>query len=518
MKLTRTFSLLLCTLAFTAAVAAQSRFQVAQITPYDKAVPGEIMQLMVEGMEGGFPPAMLPAEDFKLTVSQDGVSQAVKVRAVSPILRSKRPTSGQPVNPNEMESFQGVSFVVPHGLHPGAAELTLSYRGETDDAITLTILDKPLRPLVASLVVMTVTTSALPPPPSRLEGNNLGWRLERGAPTRLLVQPLTDPDDPNSAILVRFKQGDNSYDETARLVSQPSEVINGERGVGFFPAREFLEVDVPAALAMGPVELEIRIRANGQEGEPATVRATVSDATRAFESPLINAPRLLLVSPTRVGVGQSLVLSIDYRRTIEPDPANTLVAVEQGNARYVLKPEKSTAVIDRNKAQDAPVLVIVRPNAQIVGKAQVRIFNELRGQQTGASEPSAIEIVAEPTSPELLGVRESTPADLARLRQMYELQTRAGRKFPDYDPQRKYLTINVKGIDFDPSHVRITLTQNSRSFTLTPADFSLYSNDVLIVRSPQDLAAGAVKLTIQNRGIESFSAPAGETFEICCTP
>jgi hypothetical protein len=72
-------------------------------------------------------------------------------------------------------------------------------------------------------------------------------------------------------------------------------------------------------------------------------------------------------------------------------------------------------------------MFFVRTTKEIIGKAQVRIFNQLRGQQTGMSEPVAIEILDEPLPPELLGVSESTASDLAPLRQRYEIQTRAGR-------------------------------------------------------------------------------------------
>jgi len=66
----------------------------------------------------------------------------------------------------------------------------------------------------------------------------------------------------------------------------------------------------------------------------------------------------------------------------------------------------------------------------IIGKAQIsEVFNTLRGQNGGMSEPASIEILDEPLPPELFGVTESTDGELAPLRQMYEIQTRAGRKF-----------------------------------------------------------------------------------------
>ena len=524
MKLTSlTLLLLLLTLSLSTAptFAQSSGFHVTRIEPYDKAVPGQIMELLVEGLEGGASPLILPVEDFKLTVLQDGVSQDAKIRTVSAILRSDpRPMDdarAQAIPGGlKMRSFQSVNFVVPRGLHPGEAELTLFYRGERANAIGLTIVEKPLRPRVGSVPVMTISTSSLPPPSAAsIQEHNLGWRLERGATARLSVTPLTDPDDPNSAVVVRFKQGEVYYDAQTRVTNQPFRVENRNRGVGFFPARDFLEVDVPAALTMGPVEVEVRLRANGQIGEATKLSATIIDSARSAEAPTENAPRLLMVAPTRVGAGQSMILSLDYRRTLDPDPAKTVIVIEQGTARYIVPVEKSSLKFGPRET-DAPVLFFVRTTKEIIGKAQIRIFNQLRGQQTGMSEPVAIEILDEPLPPDLLSVSESTAADLAPLRQRYEIQTRAGAAFPEFDPQRKYITIHVKGLDYNPNFVRVTLEQEGRSFMLRPVDFSSYLNDTLIVLQPKQLKAGPVKITIENRGADSFSVPVSKTFEICC--
>jgi hypothetical protein len=499
-----------------------SAFHVSQIAPYDKAVPGQIMELLVEGIEGGASPLMLPVEDFKLTVLQDGVSQEAKIRTVTATLRSDpRPMDDakSPAGPGgrKMRSFQSVNFVVPRGLHPGEAELRLSYRGQSGNSIGLTIVEKPLRPVLGSVAVMTINASSLPPASNRIIGNDLGWRLERGSTAQVSVNPLTDPDDPNSAVVIRFKQGDVYYDAQTRVTNQQFRVENRSRGVGFFPARDILEVDVPAALTMGPADVEIHLRANGQDSEATTLRATITDSTRSEEAPAANAPRLLMVAPTRVGAGQSMILSLDYRRTLDPDPTKTIIVIEQGNARYIVPVERSSLKFGPRDS-DAPVVFFVRTTKEIIGKAQVRIFNQLRGQQTGMSEPVAIEILDEPLPPELLGVTESTASDLAPLRQRYEIQTRAGRPFSEFDPQRKYVTIQIKGIDFNPNFVRVTFEQAGRRFTLEPVNFSSYGNDTLIVRQPKELKAGPVKITIENRGADTFSVPVSKTFEICCTP
>ena len=77
-----------------------------------------------------------------------------------------------------------------------------------------------------------------------------------------------------------------------------------------------------------------------------------------------------------------------------------------------------------------------------------------------------IEIVDEALPPEIISVSESTDADLSHLREIYEVQHRAGRPFALYDPQRRYLMIRGRGIDPNPRFVRIALEQNGQSVTL----------------------------------------------------
>jgi hypothetical protein len=51
----------------------QPSFTVASIRPYDKAVPGQIMEAMIESLTSGTQPTVLPETDFKIEVMQDGV-------------------------------------------------------------------------------------------------------------------------------------------------------------------------------------------------------------------------------------------------------------------------------------------------------------------------------------------------------------------------------------------------------------------------------------------------------------
>src|SRR5439155_6703844 len=112
-----TFALVVVILAQVEATAqTDSSFRISKIVPYDKAVPGQIMELQVEGLGGAPPVTLLPPEDFQVEVTQDGVQQTVRPRLVLPTLNRERNRDG---SVGEMKPFQNVSFVVPHGLHPG---------------------------------------------------------------------------------------------------------------------------------------------------------------------------------------------------------------------------------------------------------------------------------------------------------------------------------------------------------------------------------------------------------------
>lgn len=511
------FSFLLLLLATAITVQSQqSSFTVAGIRPYDKAVPGQVMEVLIEGLTADATPIVLPATAFKIEVSQDGVTQIATVRVVTfTMISDRKPQSSNgnivDVGGMKMRPFQAVSFVVPKGLHRGPAEVVASYQGRRGNAVTMQIVEKPLRPVVGGMAV--IATGGMPPDrTTRLAGNDLGWRLERGSTARVFVHPLVDPEDPNAAVLIRFKQGGQDFEAVTRIASSPARVENRARGVGFFPAREELEVDVPAALELGKVEVEIRLKANGQIGDAATLTATITDVTRVGEDSNVTTPRVLAVNPKRVGAGQSIQISIDHRRTLEPSPKQTQVIIEQENARYFATVEKNSALIGPSVQPDAPVGLFARTTRQLIGRVQVRVLNPLRGEQGGLSAPVVVEIVDEVLPPELISVGESTGLELDRLKQMYAAQKEAGKEFHAYDPSRRYLTIRARGIDYNSSFVRITLEQGDRKFTLSPADFSLYSPDSLIVRLPKELTGGNVKFTIENSGGDRYSTPVTKSF------
>lgn len=493
------------------ATQTETSFRVSKIAPFDKAVPGQIFELQVEGLGGAPPVKLLPPEDFEIEVTQDGVKQQVRPRLVLPGMSRLRNSDG---TMGEMLPVQNVSFAVPHGLHPGTVSVVLFYQGKPANAMTLTIVDRPLRPVIGGPAIMTQSPSSLLPPSPGTRPSDLGWRFERDSKVQLYLKPLADPDDPAAAVLIRFKQGESYYDANARVMHQSQRTERTARGIAFLPPRDFLEVEIPPALTMGSADMEIRLRANGGDSDPVTLKVQIADSTRSAEAPAINAPRLLSVTPRKVGAGQALMLSVDYLRTLAPDPSQTLVMIEHETARYIVKPEGNTALRQPNKSPDAPVALIVRPTREIIGPAEVKVFNALKGEQGGASTSIPIEIVVEALPPEIISAGESTDAELAHLREAFEIERRAGRSFNAYDPQSRYLTIRGRGIDPNPRFVRLLLEQNGESAVLKLADFSYASTDLLIVRLPGSAPPGQIKLTLVNVGAESFSVPVTKVFEL----
>lgn len=505
----------LCLVAVMLSQAVRSQtpgsLRVTRIQPFDKAVPGQILELNVEGLDSG-PTTLLPREDFRVEVTQDGITQEARLRLVLPTITRARNPDG---TPGEVKPIHNISFVVPRGLHAGNAEVTLYHKGTKANSIPLTIVDRPLKPVIGGPAVITMSPASLPPPSTGTRVGEMGWRFERDSKVQLFVKPLPDPDEPTASVVIRFKQGNEFYDARAEVKHQPRRTERtGGRGVAFLPPRDFLEVQIPAALAMGPADMEIKLRANGSESDPATVKVQITDTTRSAEAPVVNAPRLLNVTPRRVGAGQALILSVDYLRTLNPDPAQTVALIERDNARYIVRPERNTALHMPNPRPDAPVLIVVRTTQEIIGPAQIRLMNALKGEQGGTSTPISIEIVDETLPPEIISAAESTEADLARLREMYELERAADRRFSAYDPNSRYLTIRGRGIDPNRRFVRVVLEQGGHRAVLTPSEISSLSTDLIIARLPAGFAAGQITISVANVGAKNLSLPATINFEL----
>jgi hypothetical protein len=524
----KTLAVVTLTLALicTPAISAQddTALRVAPLMYSGQVVPGEIMELRVEGLGERFtsPP---PGGALQVLVTQDGATQAVAARTATPVFIREVNGSAQSgegaggVAAGGMKAYQSLSFVVPRGLHAGEAEVVVAYKRLRSAPTKLTVVERPPRPFVGGAPIISVVPSGLPPPPRAGGAATLpGLRFERGAKkVELHVRPLFDPDDADASVLVRFRQGGAYYDAPARVVHYEGGTQNIPHGVRLMPARDVLEVDVPELLAPGEAELEVSLRAGAQTGDAATVAVTITDAERASEAPKESAPRLLAVTPRRVGAGQALSISVDRRRALDPDPSKAQVVFEaQDGTRYTVEPEMNSAVRRPDTPADAPVLLSARTTDRIIGPALVRVVNPAREEYAGsASEPVPVEIVEEAQPPRLVSVAESTKAELAQLRQLYEAQTSAGREFKSYDPAARYLTIRAEGLDYNPRFLRVTLEQEGReAVTLGPGDFSLFADNEVIVRVPASLGAGATRVTVENRGERGYSSPAVITFEL----
>ena len=517
-------ALLFFTLAFFAPAPAQDAggLRITEVAPYDRAAPGQIVELRVEGFTERFisPPA---GDTLQILLTQDGATVTARARTVAPVMvRESRPADGGALGAT-MRSYLGLTFAVPKGLHAGEAEVVVSYRGRRSAPARLNVVERPPRPAVGGASVITIGPAGLPPPPragAAATRARLGLKFERGAKgVEIQVRPLADPDDAESGVLVRFKQGEAFYDAPARVVHREGgrqELPGG--GFRLSPARDALEVDVPELLAPGEAELEVSLRAAGQTGEPALVPVTVTDAARAYEAPKEAAPRMLAVTPRRVGAGQPLMISVDRRRALDPDPSKAAVLFEtaDGVSSFKVEPELNSAVRDPSTPADAPVLLIARAPEGVTGTVRVRLLNPARADYEGAaSEAAEVEVVAEALAPVLLGAAESSAAELSQLRQIAAAQPAGPRVRPVYDPSARYVTIRATGLDPDPKHLRVRFGQEGRGdVTLGREDFRLFSHESVIVRLPKGFGPGRVTVSVENRGAAGYSAPAVTAFEL----
>jgi hypothetical protein len=511
-----------------AAAQSAGALRIAEVGPYDRAVPGQIIELRVEGFDERFitPP---PGDALRILLTQDGSTLTARARTATPtMVRESRPAQdGGAPGPVGMKAYQSLTFVVPRGLHAGEAEVVVSYRGRKSAPFKLNIVERPSHPVVGTTPIVSIAPASLPPPPragSAATRSSMGLKFERGAKgVEMYVRPLADPDDAEAGVVVRFKQGGAFYDAGARVVHREGGRENMPNGAfRLMPTRDVLQIDVPEMLAPGEAELEVSLRAAGQTGEPVLVPVTVTDAERAFESPKEAAPRVLAVAPRRLGAGQALMISVDRRRALDPDPDKTVVVFEtpDGAWSFKAKPEKMSAARAQAAAPDAPVLLIVRAPKQVTGDVRVRLHNPALADYEGASSESAqIEIVAEPVAPEVQGVAEASAAELSQLRQISAAQAADARVRPAYEQGVRYASIRATGLDPDPKYLRVRMEQEGRgAVTLERGDFALYANGAVIVRVPKGFGAGTVTVSVENRGASGYSTPVVKTFELSARP
>lgn len=519
MKLATLASLCVLLCALTCHAQAEGgALRIAEVGPYPSAVPGQIVELRVEGLGEQLtsPP---PGDALRVLVTQDGSTKTASARTAATVIGREGPPAVGAGSSIGMKMFQGLTFVLPKGLHAGEAEVVVSFRGRKSAPFKLNVVEQPPRPRVGGTAIMSVSPvsmAALPPTGTRA---NLGLRLERGAKgVELYVRPLVDPEDAEAGVVVRFRQGGAFYDANARVVHREGgrqDMPNG--GFRLTPPRDVLEVDVPDMLAPGEAELEVTLRAVGQTGEAALVPVTVTDAERAYEAPKEAAPRMLSVSPRRVGAGQALMISVDRRRALEPDPSKARVVFEaQDGTRQSVEPELNSALREPSGSPDLPVLLIVRAPEQLNGSVRVKLLNPAREEYAGAeSEPVEVEILSDALAPEVSGVAEASESEIAQLRRLAAEQSRDPRVRPVYDASARYVSIRGTGFDPNPQFLRVRMEQEGHApFTLGRGDFALFSHGAVIVRAPKGFGAGAVRVTVENRGANGYSAPSVRTFEL----
>lgn len=518
----------LACLAHAGGAAAQSPAQtdatlrIAEVGPYDSVAPGQIVELRVEGFTERLitPP---PGDALRVIIIQNGTTYVGPARTASPVIVREGPPAQGAGSSVGMKMFQGVTFAVPRGVPPGEAEVVVMYKGRRSAPFKLNILERPGRPVVGTTSIVSIAPASLPPPLAAgtpAMRSTVRLKFERGAKgVELHVRPLADPDNPDAGVIVRFKQGDAFYDAGARVVHREGGRQDmPDRAFRLAPARDVLEIDVPEMLAPGEAEIEVALRASGMTGDAVLVPVIVTDAERAFESPKDAAPRMLAVTPRRVGAGQVLMISVDRRRALDPDPDKVEVVFEtpDGAWSFKVKPEKMSAVRAQASAPDAPVLLIVRAPKQITGDVRVRVHNPARADYEGAaSEPAMVEIVSGPIAPEVQGVSEASAAELSQLRQISSAQAADPRVRPAFEPGVRYVSIRATGLDPDPKYLRVRFEQEGRgAVTLERSDFALFSNGALVVRLPKGFGAGRVSVSVENRGASGYSAPVVRTFEL----
>ena len=140
----KTLAVVTLTLALicTPAVSAQdeSALRVAPLLYSGQVVPGEIMELRVEGLGERFtsPP---PGGALQVLVTQDGATQAVAARTATPVFVREVGAGAQGGEAaGGMKAYQSLSFVVPRGrskVRPLAfgtekEKVPLSERGVSD--------------------------------------------------------------------------------------------------------------------------------------------------------------------------------------------------------------------------------------------------------------------------------------------------------------------------------------------------------------------------------------------------
>jgi hypothetical protein len=492
----------------TQAAAAAKEVSVREIFPSAGAFPGELAEVRLAGVEPSAAESL--KSEIEISIVQDGVAFKARVDSARPEvipvgLKDSKNLKLEDFNSARRELFHAVAFAVPHGLKEGRCSVSVSYRGKEIGVVSLTIGARPARPWITNMVVVTTGGSMAKAPV---------LKFQRGKEAQIHISPLIDPQDAESSVIVTFEQANSVRQTTARVSYQDMKFNDEPGGSSFSDARYVVKVKVPGDLALGEAQMSVQVRAGGQLSDPATTPVTIIDPlAEGVEADSGSAPEIVSANPSRVGIGQAVTVFIASRQSLGPDPAAAQVVIEQDSRRVVVKPERNLAAGRAGKGSSFAVL-IVRLGSDIVGQARLRVLNPAMGQDRGLSNAVDIQIAPEPLAPKITSAGEPTQEEMQPLRMMREAAVKAGRVFREYDPKYRYLTIRGQDFDYDPNHLIIQLEQNGKSVTLVYDDFSLGMGNFHVVRIPDAIGPGPVKVTLTNMGAGRFSEASSITTEI----
>ncbi len=516
-----------CALIFIVGLAAQALAQKLEIriakgmTSLD-AFPGQMVKFYLEGFDDN-PTAIIPNERFQVTVSQGGMNYAAKIRAVTPVRLNTKYYEGLNAGPNKeknvktevndnqqppvLTAYQELLFMLPLTLREGEATAVVKYRDKQSEEFQFKIAIKPMTPRI----FLGVKTIGRPPnQPLNKSASPMTPIFERGQDEELTLSPLVDPETPDSAVIVTFKQNEIKHEVFAKItrIDPKAGDPNGQMIIG--PVRYVVTVVTPLDLVPGTAEVEVRLRANGMVSEPGSMKIEVADFSKAEAL----KPIVMAIGQSKIGFGQLLTVVVNDIRRLVPNPTETRIILEQNGQRVVLKPERNSAEFLQRQDISMPVLLVVRIGKELTGNVILHVYHPGRGEQAGLSDGVPLEIVSEVLPPNVKKVAESTAQDLTPLRALHQQALKMGREFSAYDPDARYVTIQATGLDMNPKNVRITFSQNGKSITLKMADFSLNTNEQLLVRMPDDLVPGAAQVSIQNIGEGKLSEAVVKEFEV----
>jgi hypothetical protein len=191
---------------------------------------------------------------------------------------------------------------------------------------------------------------------------------------------------------------------------------------------------------------------------------------------------------------------------------NTIAVIEQEGRRIELKPELNSILQPGMSGRSGPALLMVRVGAELTGKVLVRVYNPARGEFLGMSEGVPIEIVDEVLPPVVSDVADASRQDIIQLSSLRQKALSAGLEFREYDPRRRYVTIQATGFDYNPNFRRIQFEQAGVTYTLVFDDYSLEMLGRVVAACAEGFKPGTIRVTIQNQGTAGFSEPIIRTF------